>query len=86
MPRTKQHNHMATVTGKRPEAEAEWKAREAYEEAEAAWLAASRIQDGFRAAEVSLQKIGLHKLWKEESAKAKAAWSARLRGGDCRGC
>ncbi len=74
MTRTKQHNKMATVTGQRPEYQPERKAREAYEEAEAAWLATCREQDNSRVAELSVQKAGLLKLWKEEKTKAIAAW------------
>jgi hypothetical protein len=72
MTRTKQHNHMATVTGRRPVIEAESKAKKAYEKAEAEWLATSRAHDNSRAAELGLQKLGLHNLWREECAKAKA--------------
>ncbi len=56
---------MSTVTGRRPETEAESKARKAYEKAEAAWLAASWAQDNSRAAELSLQKLDCndHKYW-----------------------
>ncbi len=58
--------------------DAEKRAKAAFKEAEAAWLAACREQDNSRAAEFNVQKAGLLKLWKEEKARAAPAWQEYL--------
>ncbi len=61
-------------TSQPPQTDAEKRARNAFKRAEAAWQAATKEGDGTRAAELLLQKEGLHQLWKEEKARSAAAW------------
>ena len=80
MTRTKQKNRMGTtLSGRSFETEAEKKAREAYEAADAAWLAACDAQENSHAAELSVQRSGLLQLYREEKAKATAAWQKRMK-------
>ena len=80
MTRTKQKARMGTtLSGRSFETEAEKKAREAYEAADAAWQAACDAQENSHAAELSVQRSGLLQLWREEKAKATAAWQKRMK-------
>jgi hypothetical protein len=75
MPRGRPTARMSTVVRKHPETEAEKLAKQAYRAAEAEWLAASRAeaQDNTIMAELSVRKLGLYTIWKEERAKAAIA-------------